>query len=187
IASIDPISVMEAAINSVRPAAAAKSIHIAAELDPACGVITADGDRLQQVMWNLLSNAIKFTPAGGHVTLAMRRGPGGLTIQVADDGAGIEVGFLPYVFDRFRQADSTTTRHHGGLGLGLAIARHLVEIHGGTIQAESLGEGKGTTLIVCLPLIRSSGKLRAELKQDQKRKEIMEPQSPLKGVHVLLV
>ncbi|MDB4969923.1 MAG: sensor hybrid histidine kinase [Myxococcales bacterium] len=151
IATIDPISVMEAAINSVRPAADAKGIRIDAQLDSDCGLISADGDRLQQVMWNLLSNAIKFTPVGGNVRLALRRGAGGLVIQVDDDGAGIEPGFLPYVFDRFRQADSSTTRHHGGLGLGLAIVRHLVELHGGTVQADSTGEGRGASFTLTLP------------------------------------
>ena len=151
IANVDPISVMEAAINSVRPAADAKAIRIDADLDSSAGLIAADGDRLQQVMWNLLSNAIKFTPAGGHVRVKMRRGASGLTVRVEDNGSGIEAGFLPYVFDRFRQADSSTTRNHGGLGLGLAIVRHLVELHGGTVHAESKGEGLGATFAITLP------------------------------------
>ncbi|HEY2747817.1 MAG TPA: response regulator, partial [Polyangia bacterium] len=151
IANVDPISVLEAAINSVRPAAEAKSIRISAELDSAAGLIAADGDRLQQVMWNLLSNAIKFTPVGGHVRVGLERGPAGLTITVADDGAGIDSGFLPYVFDRFRQADSSTTRNHGGLGLGLAIVRHLVELHGGTVHVDSAGEGRGASFALTLP------------------------------------
>ena len=151
IANVDPISVMEAAINSVRPAAEAKAIRIDADLDSSAGLIAADGDRLQQVMWNLLSNAIKFTPAGGHVRVMLRHGAGGLTVRVEDDGAGIDAAFLPYVFDRFRQADSSTTRNHGGLGLGLAIVRHLVELHGGTVHAESHGEGLGATFALTLP------------------------------------
>ena len=151
IASIDPISVMEAAINSVRPAAEAKGIRIDADLDSATGLIAADGDRLQQVMWNLLANAIKFTPQDGHVRLTMRRGPGGLIVRCEDNGAGIDAAFLPYVFDRFRQADATTTRHHGGLGLGLAIVRHLVELHGGTVHADSGGEGRGAIFTLTLP------------------------------------
>jgi CheY-like chemotaxis protein len=142
---------MEAAINSVRPAAEAKAIAIDADLESSAGLIAADGDRMQQVMWNLLSNAIKFTPAGGHVRVRMRRGAGGLTVRVEDNGAGIEAGFLPYVFDRFRQADSSTTRNHGGLGLGLAIVRHLVELHGGTVYAESKGEGLGAAFAITLP------------------------------------
>jgi CheY-like chemotaxis protein len=151
IANIDPISVMEAAINSVRPAADAKGIAVDLDLDSSLTLLAADGDRLQQVMWNLLSNAIKFTPAGGHVRVALRRGPGGLTVLVEDDGAGIEPAFLPYVFDRFRQADSSTTRSHGGLGLGLAIVRHLVELHGGTVHAESAGTGHGSSFRLTLP------------------------------------
>src|SRR5712691_2234408 len=179
--------VVEAATNVVRPTAEAKGILITVAFEHQPAVVSGDSNRLQQVIWNLLSNAIKFTPSGGSVRVSVQQVNSQVEIKVADTGSGIGADFLPFVFDRFRQADSTTTRHHGGLGLGLAIARHLVEIHGGIIQAESLGEGKGTTLTVCLPLIRSSGKLRAELKQEQKRKEIMEPQSPLKGVHVLLV
>jgi PAS domain S-box-containing protein len=163
IANVDPISVMEAAINSVRPAAEAKAIRIDAALDSSAGLLAADGDRLQQVMWNLLSNAIKFTPAGGHVSVRMQRGPGGLTIRVADDGAGIEPEFLPYVFDRFRQADSSTTRNHGGLGLGLAIVRHLVELHGGTVHAESRGEGLGATFAVTLPWSARGERVRTTL------------------------
>jgi CheY-like chemotaxis protein len=124
---------------------------VTADFDSSAGLIAADGDRLQQVMWNLLSNAIKFTPAGGHVRVSLRRGPGGLTIAVSDDGAGIEAAFLPYVFDRFRQADSSTTRNHGGLGLGLAIVRHLVELHGGTVHADSAGEGHGASFALTLP------------------------------------
>jgi PAS domain S-box-containing protein len=153
IVSVDPISVIEAAINSVRAAAEAKAITVVAELDPQAGLISADGDRLQQVMWNLLSNAIKFTPAGGHVRVQLLRTTEGMTIRVSDDGSGIPMPFLPFVFERFRQFDSSTTRAHGGLGLGLAIVRHLIELHGGTVQAESAGEGRGSTFTLVLPLI----------------------------------
>jgi len=163
IANVDPISVLEAAINSVRCAADAKRIQVTADFDSAAGLIAADGDRLQQVMWNLLSNAIKFTPAGGHVRVSLRRGPGGLTISVSDDGAGIESGFLPYVFDRFRQADSSTTRNHGGLGLGLAIVRHLVELHGGTVHADSPGEGRGARFALTLPWSARGERARSTL------------------------
>ena len=152
IATIDPVSVIEAAINSVRPAADAKGITITSEPEPDAGVISADGDRLQQVMWNLLSNAIKFTPAGGHVRVQLGRDDNGLVIRVHDDGAGIPTPFLPFVFERFRQADSSTTRAHGGLGLGLAIVRHLVELHGGTVHADSAGEGRGATFSLTLPV-----------------------------------
>jgi PAS domain S-box-containing protein len=151
IANVDPISIVEAAINSVRPAAEAKAIRLDAQLDSSVGLIAADGDRLQQVMWNLLSNAIKFTPADGRVRVALRRGPSGVALRVDDSGPGIDPAFLPYVFDRFRQADSSTTRHHGGLGLGLAIVRHLVELHGGTVHADSGGPGSGASFTVRLP------------------------------------
>jgi PAS domain S-box-containing protein len=163
IVNVDPISVMEAAINSVRPAADAKSIRVEADLDPAAGLIAADGDRLQQVMWNLLSNAIKFTPAGGHVRLTLRRAAAGLHIRVEDNGAGIDPGFLPFVFDRFRQADSSTTRSHGGLGLGLAIVRHLIELHGGTVHADSEGQGLGARFALTLPWSARGERARSTL------------------------
>ncbi len=190
IANVDPISVMEAAINSVRPAADAKAIRVEADLDSSAGLIAADGDRLQQVMWNLLSNAIKFTPAGGHVRVTLRRGPGGLTIRVEDNGAGIEAGFLPYVFDRFRQADSSTTRNHGGLGLGLAIVRHLIELHGGTVHAESKGEGLGATFALTLPWSARGERGRTTL--PSLPATAMPPEAPsspplLGGVHLLIV
>jgi CheY-like chemotaxis protein len=189
IANVDPISVMEAAINSVRPAAEAKAIRIDAALDSSAGLIAADGDRLQQVMWNLLSNAIKFTQAGGHVCVRMQRGPGGLTIRVEDDGAGIEPAFLPYVFDRFRQADSSTTRNHGGLGLGLAIVRHLVELHGGTVHAESRGEGLGATFAVTLPWSARGERVRTTLPSMPVATERTEPPqvAPLLGGLRLLI
>jgi signal transduction histidine kinase/ActR/RegA family two-component response regulator len=152
IATIDPISVIEAAINSVRPAADAKGIRLEAELDPATGVMLADGDRLQQVMWNLLSNAIKFTPACGSVRVRLSCSERALRIEVHDTGTGIAPQFLPFVFDRFRQADSSTTRSHGGLGLGLAIVRHLVELHGGTVAVDSAGVGLGASFTLALPL-----------------------------------
>ncbi|HET6889599.1 MAG TPA: CHASE domain-containing protein, partial [Pyrinomonadaceae bacterium] len=147
--------VIEAAVNVVRPTAEAKSIQILTQLEPKPMVVTGDSNRLQQVVWNLLSNAIKFTPAGGRVSLSLAEIGSQIEIRVTDTGQGISRDFLPFVFDRFRQADSTTTRQHGGLGLGLAIARHLVEIHGGTIKADSQGEGKGATFSVRLPSIGS--------------------------------
>src|SRR6185503_1410549 len=114
-------------------------------------VVSGDANRLQQVVWNLLSNAVKFTDAGGSVVLSVRQVDSVVEIRVTDTGQGIKRDFLPFVFDRFRQADSTTTRQHGGLGLGLAIARHLVEIHGGSINAESTGEGRGASFSVRFP------------------------------------
>jgi signal transduction histidine kinase/CheY-like chemotaxis protein len=145
--------VIEAAADAVRPAAEAKGIRLHVVLDPRTGPVSGDPDRLQQVVWNLLSNAIKFTPKEGRVQVVLSRADSHLEVAVSDTGQGIESEFLPYVFDRFRQADPTSTRTHGGLGLGLAIVRHLVELHGGTVQAESAGDGRGSTFRVTLPLL----------------------------------
>ncbi|HEX8617301.1 MAG TPA: ATP-binding protein [Thermoanaerobaculia bacterium] len=149
---IDPNSFIEAAVEAVRPAAEAKGVRLQRIMDT--GVVTVSGDpvRLQQVVWNLLSNAIKFTPKGGRVQIRLERVNSHIEICVNDTGPGIEPEFLPYVFDRFRQADGRTTRQHGGLGLGLSIVRHLVELHGGTVRAESEGEGKGAAFTVLLPV-----------------------------------
>jgi CheY-like chemotaxis protein len=145
--------VTEAALDAVRPAAAAKSIRLFRILDPATGLVSGDPDRLQQVVWNLLSNAVKFTPAKGQVEIRLERLGRFAQITVNDTGKGISAEFLPFVFDRFRQADSSSTRAHGGLGLGLALVRHLVELHGGSVHAASAGEGKGATFSVQLPLL----------------------------------
>ena len=149
---LDPVAVVEGALDTVRPAAAAKQIQIEASLEPSPGTVSGDPDRLQQVVWNLLSNAIKFTPKGGRVQVRLRRGESHALIVVADSGPGISPEFLPHVFERFRQGDQSTTRSHVGLGLGLAIVRHLVELHGGTVEASSGGEGQGATFSVRLPL-----------------------------------
>jgi PAS domain S-box-containing protein len=150
--SVNPVPVIEAAIDTVRPAAEAKAIQLESRLNPLAGNVLGDIDRLQQVIWNLLSNAIKFTPEGGRVEIQLDCINSHVQIRVSDTGQGISADLLPYIFERFRQADSTTTRSHGGLGLGLAIVRQLVELHGGTVQAESPGVGKGATFIVTLPL-----------------------------------
>jgi PAS domain S-box-containing protein len=150
---IDPSSFIESAIEALHPAAEARDIRIQKVMDT--GVISVAGDpaRLQQVVWNLLSNAIKFTPKGGRVQVRLERVNSHIEIVVSDTGVGIKPEFLPHVFDRFRQADQATTRQHGGLGLGLAIVRHLIELHGGTVQAESLGEDQGATFTIKLPVI----------------------------------
>jgi CheY-like chemotaxis protein/anti-sigma regulatory factor (Ser/Thr protein kinase) len=145
--------VIEAAVDSVRPAAEAKGIRLQVVLDPRAGPVSGDPDRLQQVVWNLLTNAVKFTPKDGRVQILLARVNSHLELTVSDTGQGIEEKFLPFVFDRFRQADPSTTRIHGGLGLGLAIVRHLVELHGGTVTVESRGKGEGTTFKVSLPLM----------------------------------
>ncbi|MFM6040813.1 MAG: ATP-binding protein, partial [Sphaerospermopsis kisseleviana] len=150
--SVEIVPVIEAAIDTVRPAADAKHICIESEFDPAVGVVIGDANRLQQIVWNLLSNAVKFTPKGGKVEVKIQRIKSRVQIQVSDNGAGIATEFLPHVFERFCQADSSTTRSHGGLGLGLAIVRHLVELHGGTVFATSPGLEQGATFIVNLPM-----------------------------------
>ncbi|MEH1838094.1 MAG: PAS domain S-box protein [Nostoc sp.] len=147
------VMVVEAALQTVQLAAQAKSIQIQTIFDPTLGQVMGDPNRLQQVVWNLLSNAVKFTPAGGRVEIRLMEVGNQAQIQVSDTGKGIAREFLPYVFDYFRQADSTTTRTFGGLGLGLAIVRKVVEMHGGKVQAESLGEGSGSTFTVELPLL----------------------------------
>jgi two-component system CheB/CheR fusion protein len=153
---VELIPVIEAALESVRPAAEAKDVELQVELDPTVGPVLGDADRLQQIVWNLLSNAIKYTPQGGHVETQLKSAGKSVTITVRDTGDGISPEFLPHVFARFRQADVSTTRQHGGLGLGLAIVRHLVEAHGGQVSAVSEGAGKGATFRVTLPLMTSS-------------------------------
>ena len=152
ITAVDITQVISAAIESVSAAAEAKQIKIERSIASALPIIAGDAGRLQQVAWNLLSNAIKFTPRGGRVAIAAKYAASSLHVIVEDSGKGIAPAFLPYVFERFRQADSTTTRSDGGLGLGLAIVRYLVEQHGGHVRAESAGEGKGATFIVELPI-----------------------------------
>ena len=151
--TVELIPIIEAAIDSMRPAAEAKAVHFEVTLDRSAGQVSGDANRLQQVVWNLFSNAVKFTPEGGRVDVRLERtADNHAQITVSDTGQGINPQFLPFIFDRFRQADGTTTRKHGGLGLGLAIVRHLVELHGGTITVHSDGEGKGATFTVVLPL-----------------------------------
>jgi signal transduction histidine kinase/CheY-like chemotaxis protein len=153
IQALAPTSFIEAALETVRPAADAKGIRLTALLDPAAGPIAGDPNRLQQVVWNLLSNAIKFTGEDGRIQVALRRVNSHIEISVEDTGIGITAEFLPYVFDRFRQADASSTRAAGGLGLGLAIVKQLVELHGGSVRATSAGQGRGATFTVDLPLM----------------------------------
>jgi PAS domain S-box-containing protein len=145
--------VVEATLDSIRPAAAAKEVELRARLDAEAIHVAGDAERLQQIVWNLLSNAVKFTPRGGRIEVTLAREGDAAHITVADTGVGIAPEFLPHVFERFRQADATTTRGFGGLGLGLSIVRHLVELHGGTVKVESEGTGRGATFSVRLPLV----------------------------------
>jgi PAS domain S-box-containing protein len=144
--------VIETSLSTVRPAADAKEIRLIRVVDSSIGPVKGDANRLQQVMWNLLSNAIKFTPRGGRVQVTLERVNSHVEISVADSGQGIAGEFLPFVFERFRQADASSTRRHGGLGLGLAIVKQLVELHGGSVHAKSQGEQSGSTFIIHLPL-----------------------------------
>ncbi len=149
---VELASLIEAAVETVKPAAQARDIRLQAILDPLAQPVSGDPNRLQQIFWNLLSNAIKFTPPGGKVQILLERVNSHLEVSVTDTGMGISADFLPYVFERFRQADSSSTRRHGGLGLGLAIVKHLAELHGGSVRAKSPGANQGTTFTVMLPL-----------------------------------
>ncbi|MEH2344880.1 MAG: AAA family ATPase [Nostoc sp.] len=182
---INLVSVIEAAIETVRLSAEAKSIQIQTSLESGVGEVLGDANRLQQVIWNILSNAIKFTPIGGQVKIKLEQVSSQVQICVTDTGKGIAPEFLPYVFDYFRQADGATTRKFGGLGLGLAIVRHLVELHGGTVQAESLGEGQGATFTVRLPYLQDENK---KIKDAKANSLVVAAQSsPLSGLEILVV
>jgi signal transduction histidine kinase/ActR/RegA family two-component response regulator len=156
LSTVDIVDVVARAADAVRPAAAAKHIRVTLQ-EPSNCLVHGDPDRLQQVFWNLLSNAIKFTPPGGSVRVEIARHDGTIAIAVVDSGVGIPQEFVPFVFDRFRQADQTATRVHGGLGLGLSIVKHLTELHGGTVAAESNGRGLGARFEVRLPAVQAAG------------------------------
>jgi len=185
---LDLAPVVDAALDAIHPAADAKSVALCASLDRSLR-LTGDGDRLLQVVWNLLSNAVKFSRQGGRVDVQTRRVEGEIEIEVADNGVGIAPDFLPYVFDRFRQGDASTTRRHGGLGLGLAIVRHLVELHGGTVSARSGGPGRGACFIVRLPAALTAA-AEAQPVPERGKKEadgLRRVLQSLAGVRVLVV
>jgi signal transduction histidine kinase/CheY-like chemotaxis protein len=186
-APVDVASMINVAVESAQLAADAKGIQLEVILDPLARHIVGDFSRLQQVVWNLLGNAIKFTPSGGRVAVRLSRLDRSVEICVSDTGEGINPAFLPFVFDRFRQADGSQTRLHGGVGLGLAIVRHLVELHGGTVLAESPGLGRGATFTITLP-IAPAKRIRRKSTRDlgnENRLELSRPQ--LDGLQVLLV
>jgi PAS domain S-box-containing protein len=188
--SIYPI--IQAVVESLRPSIEAKNIGLRVGFDFEPRMVQADPDRVQQVVWNLLSNAIKFTPEGGRITVLLESDESETKIIVSDSGKGISPEFLPFVFDRFRQADGSTTRQHGGLGLGLAIVRHIVELHGGTVEVGSEGEGKGTTFTVRLPLPETSAANTDKSDSAAKRSisndgEQELYQNKLKGLRVILL
>jgi PAS domain S-box-containing protein len=184
---INLVQVIEAAIDTVRPTADLKRIQVSSRLDRSVDLVEGDPDRLQQVVWNLLSNAIKFTPEGGRVSVRLTRVNSHAQIKVIDTGIGISPDFLPYVFERFRQAESTTTKVHGGLGLGLAIVRNLVELHGGTIRVESPGVGQGATFIVQLPLISNPSPVSDLEQLALQGQASLEDSLSLSGLRVLIV
>jgi signal transduction histidine kinase len=148
----DLIPILEAAIDVVRPAREAKRLSLVREFEPGPATVMGDADRLQQVFWNLLANAVKFTPEGGRVTVALRKDAGIVRVAVSDTGIGIAADFLPYIFQRFSQGNARVDREFGGLGLGLALVRHFVELHGGAVQATSAGPRQGSTFDVSLPM-----------------------------------
>jgi PAS domain S-box-containing protein len=188
---VEPVSVIEAAAEAVRPAAEAKRVELKIPASTEAVSVFGDAARLRQVVWNLLTNALKFTPEGGRVEVRVARADSHVRIKVSDTGEGIDPEFLPYVFDRFRQADASTTRKRGGLGLGLAIVRHLVELHGGTVGAESEGQGRGATFTVTLPL--AGAVAQPGEPDDSRAARVKRPASPvdcppsLSGLRVLVV
>ena len=184
---VHPVEIAQsinAAVDSIRLAAQSKNIQLQLIVDPTTGLVSGDPDRLQQIVWNLLSNAVKFTAPGGSVQTLLRRNNSDVEIVVKDTGQGISLDFLPFVFERFRQADGSLTRTHKGLGLGLAIVRHLVELHGGSVKAESEGEGKGATFTVSLPLLTGWEALPAK---ESEVAAASDGTLPLKGMRVLAV
>jgi signal transduction histidine kinase/DNA-binding response OmpR family regulator len=180
--------VIVTAVDAVRPVAEAKQIAVELEQATEDHRVSGDPDRLQQVTWNLLSNAVKFTPPGGSVQVRLERAGGNLRMRVSDTGQGISASFLPYVFDRFRQADATSTRAHGGLGIGLTIVRHIVEMHGGSVHAESAGEGQGSTFTIEIAAIADQhGRDKADPRAEAVWKEHSGAPAELRGVRVMIV
>lgn len=185
ITKINLESTILSALQTMRLAAEAKLIEVSTVFEPLMGEVMGDSTRLQQVVWNLLSNAVKFTPKGGKIQVRLKQADGYAQIIVSDTGKGISAEFLPFVFDYFRQADSTSTRNFGGLGLGLAIVRNIIEIHGGIVKADSHGEDKGATFTVSLPLLQDES---PSLRDEQNYPVLLTPKSlPLAGVRVLVV
>jgi len=186
-ALMNPADAVEAALDAVRPAAQAKGVELSAEIDRASGKVLADSGRLQQIVWNLTGNAVKFTAKGGHVRVKIARVGSQIEISVADDGAGIKREFLAHLFQRFTQEDGSIRRNHGGLGLGLAISKHLAELHGGQIRVESPGPGLGATFTVNLPLADPSVQTTADPAPISQRHAKAGDEHALRGLRLLLV
>jgi signal transduction histidine kinase/CheY-like chemotaxis protein len=186
---LDLSSVINATLETIKPAATAKELRLQVALDPKAGSIRGDPNRLQQVLWNLLINAVKFTPQGGHISVSLACLQSHVELDISDSGDGIDAAFLPHIFDRFRQADSSSARQHGGLGLGLSIVKQLVELHGGNIAVESAGRGKGATFRVRLPRLAASSDFAAAepALRDTSAIERPSPRDALEGVRILVV
>ncbi|MBA2380149.1 MAG: hybrid sensor histidine kinase/response regulator [Blastocatellia bacterium] len=190
-------TVVASAVDSLRPAAENKNVRLQTVIDPLAGMVSGDAERLQQAIWNLLANAIKFTPKGGRVQVRLERVNSHVEVIVSDTGIGIDPDFIPFVFDRFRQADGSKTRHYGGLGLGLSIVRHLVELHGGTAHVASEGPGKGAVFTIMLPSIIASepfinltsdgDRRHPRAEQESSRLEAPGGKTALTGVNILVV
>jgi len=185
--AINLVSVVEAALDAIRPTADAKGIRLQSALDPRAGPVLGDPDRLQQVVWNLVVNAIKFTPRSGQVQVSLSRIDSHAAIVVSDTGVGIDPQLMPHVFERFRQGDSSSTRTHGGLGLGLALVKHLTELHGGTAEADSPGEGKGATFTVRLPLMARADRSAPDRAHRAADGTPLEPGARLAGLRIVVV
>jgi signal transduction histidine kinase/ActR/RegA family two-component response regulator len=185
---VEIASIVDAAIDSVRPSADAKEIVLRTMIDPRPGPVFGDPNRLQQIVWNLLTNAVKFTPKRGKIDVILQRVNSHIEISGHDSGMGISPEFLPYLFERFRQADASTTRKHGGLGLGLSIVKQLVELHGGTVTAESEGSERGAMFTVCLPVraVRDVGEPREHPRTDWAA-PVLTPELSLAGITVLVI
>ena len=186
---VDLSAIIIAAVDGLRPAAEAKEIRLQLQLDSEAGRVSGDPDRLQQVLWNLISNAIKFTSRGGYMIVSLDRVDSFVEVTVGDNGKGIALEFLPHVFDRFRQADATTTRTFGGLGLGLSIVRQLVELHGGTVRVDSGGEGLGSIFTVSLPLMAARSAVSDDINAQPLEFKLSDFECPpeLNGLRVLVV
>jgi PAS domain S-box-containing protein len=184
---VDLAAVVNAAVDAVRPALDAKSLNLVTGLDSEAGPVAGDPERLQQVIWNLLTNAIKFTPRGGRIEVRLERRDSGVQVQVSDSGRGIAPDFVPRVFERFSQAEASSSRSQPGLGIGLALVRHLVELHGGTVQVASDGEGRGATFTVRLPVPATLQGHRAGGPDSHPASPAVDPLRPLSGLHVLAV
>jgi len=184
---VEPSAVVTAALDVLRPAAELKGVRLEAVMDSSAGPVQGDFQRLQQVVWNLLSNAIKFTPKDGGVHVEVKRHGSHIQITVKDTGAGISKDFLPYVFNRFSQADSSTTRAHGGLGVGLAITKSIVELHGGSVLVSSPGEGQGATFMVNLPLAATRKTTSDKPRSEVLPINVIESPKELVGLRILVV